>query len=172
LAVLRNSSKWLTDSEKEQPEDKVFKGLLRAILGFFANLICFPSIRMVLRKDNHGANFLTNLLPQYLKVIGDECSTDPVTEVDAVGPSMNSQNEGGKPTPLDFNQPKPNSLVHKNMDIIHRIVFIGDEYLREEELNIFDQKTSVECLELFFNSAPNMELKALCGQFIEIDEAK
>ena len=112
LAVLRNSSKWLTDSEAEQPEDKVFKGLLRAILGFFANLICFPSIRMVLRQDKHGANFLTDLLPEYLKLIGEECSSDPATEETQVGPSMNSQDEGGKPTPLDFKRPKPNSLVH------------------------------------------------------------
>jgi len=142
LAVLRKSSKWLKDSELEQPEDKVFKGLLRAILGFFANLICFPSIRKVLRLDNHGANFLTDLLPEYLKHIGEECSSDPATaEEESVGPSMNSQNDaGGKPAPLlDFKIPKPNSLVHKNMDIIHRIVFIGDEYLKEEELNIFDQ---------------------------------
>jgi len=52
---------------------------------------------------------------------------------------MTSQNEGGKPTPLDFKMNKPNSsLLHKNMDIIHRIVFIGDEYLKEDELNIFD----------------------------------
>ena len=110
--MLRNSSKWLTDSEAEQPEDKVFKGLLRAILGFFANLICFPSIRMVLRQDKHGANFLTDLLPEYLKHIGEECSSDPATEETEVGPSMNSQDEGGKPTPLDFKRPKPNSLVH------------------------------------------------------------
>ena len=37
------------------------------------------------------------------------------------------------------------------MDIIHRMVFIGDEYLKEDELNIFGQEASVECLEIFFN---------------------
>ena len=80
------------------------------------------------------------MLPEYLKFIGEECSSDPSTAEESFGPSMNSQNESGKPTPLvDFKIPKPNSLVHKNMDIIHRIVFIGDEYLKEEELNIFDQ---------------------------------
>ena len=88
-----------------------------------------------------------------MKLIGEECSSEePATEEPTSGgPSMTSQNEGGKPTPLDFKVNKPNSLVHKNMDIIHRMVFIGDEYLKEDDLNIFGQEASVECLEIFFN---------------------
>lgn len=141
--MLRKASKWLVDPEAEVPEDKVFKGLLRAILGFFANLVCFSSIRMVLRKDNSGPNFLIDLLPKYLKHIGEECSTEPsVEEITSVGGTMTSQDEGsagGKPSVLsDFRPKKANSLLEKHMDIIHRIVFIGDEYLKEDELNIFD----------------------------------
>lgn len=36
----------------EEIDNVTFKGFLRSVLGFFANLICCPSIRLFLRKDN------------------------------------------------------------------------------------------------------------------------
>ena len=69
LIVLRKAS----EEGSEVKDEKEFKGFLRAILGFYANLICCSSIRLLLRKENQGLNFVKDLLPAYLKYIGEEC---------------------------------------------------------------------------------------------------
>ena len=128
LIVLRKAS----EEGSEIKEESVFKGFLRAILGFYANLICCSSIRLLLRKDSKGKNFVNDLLPGFLRYIGEECELEKAN-------------------------------IEKNMDIVHRIVFIADEYLREEELNFITDRESIACLKHFFNQDQNMELKALCG---------
>ena len=113
--MLRKAS----EEGSEVKDEKEFKGFLRAILGFFANLICCSSVRLVLKKDNNGLNFVKDLLPAFLKYIGQECQDDP-------------------------------QKVTENMDIVHRIVFIADEYLREDDFNIFTEKGQIDCLRHFF----------------------
>jgi len=45
--------------------------------------------------------------------------------------------------------------MSRYLDIVHRLIFIADEYLREEDLNIFDPLDSdikgkvLDCLQLF-----------------------
>lgn len=115
LIVLRKASEEGSDINDEA----VYKGFLRAILGFFANLICCSSIRLLLRKENKGRNFVNDLMPSFLRYIGEECQNDE-------------------------------SNVTPNMDIVHRIVFIADEYLREDELNFITGKEEIQCLKYFF----------------------
>jgi hypothetical protein len=62
----------------------------------------------------------------------------------------------------------------KFQDLIHRIVYICDEFIKEDDIQIIENhkdKTEImKCLKYFcdqsYTSKVNMELKSLCGQFI------
>ena len=55
-------------------------------------------------------------------------------------------------------------------DVVHRLVYIADEYLKEDKLNQFKDLAddSFTCLKKFAANEKNAELSALCNQFLEI----
>lgn len=129
---------------RDDPEVKL-KAFMLAVFGFFANLICFSSVRLFLLKDTNS-HFWTSLVPDIIKEVKKECD-------------------------------ESEENVKANLAVMHRLMFIADEYLREEEENVFDlsdaatKKDIMMCLQYFVTQnlvqPPNQELSALCGQFVE-----
>ena len=131
-------------------EDQAIRDhIFRAILGFFANLASLEGVRTFLKEDQNGV-FLKQVLPSIITEIGDECQGD--------------------------NEVK---MVAAYDDLMHRALFIADEYMREEDYNCFHHLNQgprdkvMESLMLFYNQTgqakTNMELRSLAGVFLEID---
>jgi len=103
LSIIYVDSEAATIADRER-----FEGAMqRAVLGFFANLIQYSSVRATLKSFDEGC-FVKQLLPKALIQIGTCCSKD----LKVYG--------------------------SKYQDIVHRIVYICDEFFKEDSFNLFE----------------------------------